>query len=146
MHTAARVTVKSQGVQGCRHAYTVEVKEQYGLKTPFNGTHLTEAPSMGDSAVILTTPSHCTQPCPKLEVSKTYLISGPYSRAPDGSIQWELGDSKPKALMSEWIGKYDTKIDSFISGGNNARGNSPNSFKRCEMDAKLVSAEQWSHH
>ena len=145
MHTAARVTVKSREEQGCRHAYTVEVKDQYNLKTPFDRTHSTKAPSMGDSAVILGGPSHCDS-CPKLEVSKTYLISGPYSRAPDGSVQWELGDSKSKALVSEWKAKYDTRIDSFITDGNEAREDDPNSFTRCELDATLVSTEQWSIH
>ena len=141
-HTAAQVTVKSYEVQGCHHAYTVEVKNQYELRTPFNSTHSTKAPSMGDSAVILTRPSHCTQ-CPKLEVSKTYLISGPYSRAADGSIQWKLGDSKPKALVSEWVPKYDNKLASFVSGGNRDRENNSKFFQQCETDSLLVSAEQW---
>ena len=100
---------------------------------------------MGDSAVILTNPSHCTK-CPKLEVSKTYLISGPYSRAADGSVQWKLGDSKPQALVSEWVPKYDNKLDSFISGGNRYRESNFDFEQRCEKDAQMISAEQWIHH
>lgn len=100
---------------------------------------------MGDSAVIFTSRSHCTL-CPKLEVSKTYLISGPYSRAADGSVQWRLGDSKDQALVSEWISKYDRKLTLFIDGGNSAREND-SSFKQvCENDARLVSVEQWVDH
>ena len=101
---------------------------------------------MGDSAVILTSPSHCVK-CPKLEVSKTYFISGPYSRAPDGSVQWRLGDSKSTALKAEWVSKYDRKAASFVSSGNTER-QLPTKVSeflehKCEMDTQLVSAEQW---
>jgi len=148
---AAKVTVKSYAVQGCHHAYNVEVEQQYDLQTPFNATHSTKAPSMGDSAVILTSPSHCRDSgeCPKLELSKTYLISGPYSRAADGSVQWKLGDIKAKALVSEWVSRYDRKSPaSFVSGGNAERASNRADFlkEKCEMDAQLVSAEQWIHH
>ena len=100
---------------------------------------------MGDSAVILTNPSRCTK-CPKLEISKTYLISGSYSRAADGSVQWKLGDSKDQALVSEWVPKYDKKLGSFISGGNTHRENNSDFMGLCEMNTQMISAEQWIRH
>ena len=99
---------------------------------------------MGDSVVILTSPSHCVQ-CPKLEVSKTYLISGSYSRSVDGSIQWKLGDHK-ETLVSEWAPKYDKKLASFVSAGNIFRKINLKFSQQCETDSQLVSAEQWIHH
>ena len=146
MYTAARVTIKSREVRDCHYAYTVEVKNQYDLRSTFNSTHSTKAPSMGDSAMILTSHrSNCTQ-CPELKVSMTYLISGPYSRAADGSVQWRLGDSKDKALASEWESKYDRKLTTFLDNGNRERKSKLRFKQECENDAQLVSAEQWIHH
>ena len=144
-HAAARVTVKSYKAQDCQHAYTVEVKDQFDLQTPYNSSHSTKAPAMGDSAIILTSPSHCTK-CPKLEVSKTYLIAGSYSRAADGSVQWKLDGIDDKALVSEWISKYDRKLGNFISGGNSNRKDGSKFSQECEKNSQMVSAGQWINH
>ena len=76
----------------------------------------------------------------------TYLISGPYSRAADGSVQWRLGDSKDKALVSEWESKYDRKLTIFLDNGNRERKSELKFKQECENDARLVSAEQWIRH
>ena len=145
MHAAARVTVKSYEEQGCHHAYTVEVKSQFDLQTPFNSSHSIRAPSMGESAVILTSPAHCTE-CPNLEANATYLIAGAYSKAADGSVQWKLEGVDDKSLVSDWVSKYDRKIDQFVSAGNSERKRDMKFLKECEGNNELVSEDQWIHH
>ena len=122
IHAAARVTVKSYKKQGCNHTYqyNVEVKSQLDIETPFNSSHSTKAPSMGESAVIVVSPSRCPN-CPKMDVGITYLIAGAYSKAADGRVQWKLEGVGDKSLISEWITRYDRKIDQFVSGGNSDR-------------------------
>ena len=144
-HAAAQVTVTSNKQQGCHHAYIVEVNRQFNLQTPFNSSHSTKAPSMGESAVILTSPAHCTK-CPNLEANTTYLIAGAYSREADGSVQWKLEGVDDKSLVSDWVSKYDRKIDQFVSDGNSERKSEMKFLKECERNNEYVLADQWILH
>ena len=138
--TAAKVTVKSYDPQDCKHAYSVTVDEQYDLLTPFNTTHATKAPEMGESAIIFTDGEHCPD-CPKLEDGKTYLIAGLYSKASDGTATWIVdGSAKKSSLVSEWEGKY-RKVGDWVQRAN--ADLSGRQSRVCEMDSALVSAEQW---
>ena len=138
--TAAKVTVKSRNRQDCKHTYSVTVDEQYDLLTPFNATHATKAPEMGESAIIFTDSQHCPD-CPKLEDGKTYLIAGLYSKASDGSVTWIVdGSAKKSSLVSVWGDKY-RKVGDWVQRANTDLGGRKS--RVCEMDSGLVSAEQW---
>ena len=135
------MTVKSYATQNCKHAYTLEVEDQFDLLTPYNQTHATKAPAMGESLEILTGPESCTQ-CPKLEVGKTYLIAGSYSKAADGSVSWMLDSSNDQSLVSEWSNKYTRKLNGWIES-TNAHFSVRSSFvQQCEKNS-LISSEQW---
>lgn len=134
--------VESNSTQDCKNAYTVTVEEQYDVETPFNSTHSTRAPSIGDRMTIYTSPQNCPA-CPKLEDKKTYLIAGSYSRADDGSIVWTLDGTNDKALLSEWTSKYSRKLAGWIETTNSRR---QLFLQQCESDSKLVSPDQWRSH
>ena len=145
MHTAARVTVKAHEPQDCHHAYTVEVKDQFDILTPYNSTHSTKAPSMGDSVVFYSSPQHCPE-CPKLEVNGEYLIAGSYRKEEDGSVTWRLNATNDKSLVSLWVSKYDRKLSNWINSSNMERHMNSLFQQNCENNRQLVSAEQWSTH
>lgn len=127
----------------CKHAYSVEVLEQYGLETPFNTTHSTKAPAMGDTALILTNPEHCDE-CPKLVEGETYLIGGSYRKGSDGSVTWLLEETGDQALVSNWVTRYGRKINGWISSSNADRRRAALFSQMCEKDGHLVASEQWS--
>ena len=100
---------------------------------------------MGESAVILGSPPNCTE-CPHLKESKTYLIAGAYSKAADGSVQWKLEEVDDKSLVSDWVAKYDRKIDQFVSAGNSERKRDMKFLKECEGNNESMWADQWIRH
>lgn len=142
---AAKVTVTSRSTPNCKYTYTLQVNEQFDLLTPYNQSHATKAPSMGDSIQIVTGPSHesCTE-CPKLVEGKTYLIAGSYSKAADGSVSWMLDGSNDNSLVSAWSSKYSRKLAGWITTTSADYNKRANFVKECEMDSHLVSTEQWN--
>ena len=131
MHThlsAAKVLVLSKLENGhnCKHAYRVEVQEQFNLLSHDPSTNqLVEAPQLQNISIIHTTLSNCEE-CPLLTTGSTYLIAGQYRTSEDGTTtEWELPNSKSKSLASKWEGetgnRYSEKIQEWIDSANDAR-------------------------
>ena len=95
---------------------------------------------MGECITIFTNPQHCSE-CPIVDVGKTYLIAGSYSRADDGGIIWSLEGTQHGSLVSEWEERYSTNLTNWIDTTNSRR---ESFLQQCENDSELVCADQWS--
>lgn len=125
--TAAKVTVarRLQSSHICKHAYSVDIEEQYNLLSHNPNTNkLTEAPVLLNGSIIQTSsPLNCEE-CPILTIGSTYLIAGQY-RNEDGTTVWELPNSKALSLASKWEGKtgdkYNERLREWIAQANDVR-------------------------
>ena len=109
----------------CKHAYQVDVVQQYNLSSWQDSTkQLAYAPAMQTHTIIHTSPLHCDA-CPTLVDGATYLIAGQYYTSEDGTIIWELPNGRSKTLVSEWTGKigrnYNKKLEGWIADANRER-------------------------
>ena len=131
--TAAHVSVVSSSKEDCNHVYTVTVKEQFDLKTPYNTTYATSAPalSIDQQITVIANPSHCDK-CPGLIDGKEYIIAGSYSKDEDGAVTWHLEGHSNKALASVWVGKYDKRMSKWVQDGNSDRQTKLSCQKQCE--------------
>ena len=125
MHAAAKVLVlqKLANASHCKHAYQVEVIQQFNLSSP--GKHgATYAPPMPHHTILHANLHKCGI-CPDLTVGSMYLIGGQYHVDGDGTVTWELPNGKSKALASAWKGKvgdnYDKKLSGWITNANEHR-------------------------
>ena len=130
IHTplAAKVLVisKLENGRNCKHAYSVEVQEQFNLLSHDPNTNqLVEAPPLQNNSIIHTSPSNCEE-CPLFTIGSTYLIAGQYRTTKNGTTtEWELPNSKAQSLASKWDGeagdKYSEKLQEWIDSANEAR-------------------------
>lgn len=99
----------------------MRVKEQFDLRTPYNNTYFTTAPALNkeEEITVITNPSRCNK-CPELEINKEYIIAGAYELNNE-NVQWYLEGSNNKALASEWVDKYDTRMENWIEAASNSR-------------------------
>ena len=125
--------VVSSFEESCNLVYNVTVKEQFNLKTPHSTLQTTSAPTLTKDQLIMViaNPSNC-DPCPSLTLDQDYLIAGAYSRNDDGSVVWLLEGTENKAVASEWISKYDTKLSKWVEDGNNERIANNLCLEQCE--------------
>ena len=107
----------------CKHAYQVEVLQQFNLSSP-NKHGVAHAPAMSQHTIIHTSPYKCDA-CPNLIAGSTYLIAGQYHIGDDGITMWELPNNRSKSLVSVWKGKnganYDKKLSGWIDDANEHR-------------------------
>lgn len=120
LFTAARVHVTSYRVENCNHVYSVTVKEQFNLRTPYNSSYFTTAPALArdEEITVVISPSHCDK-CPELSLDQEYIIGGDYIRN-DGNVEWHLVGSSNKALAGIWKSKYNSRMAKWIEDGNNS--------------------------
>ena len=107
----------------CKHAYQVEVLQQFNLSSP-NKHGVTYAPAMSHHSIIHTSPYKCDA-CPNLITGSRYLIAGQYHVGDDGITMWELPNGRSQSLVSEWKGelgeKYNKKLSGWIANANEHR-------------------------
>ena len=108
------------------------VLEQFDLKTPYNSTHATTAPSVtpGEQITVIANPSQCDK-CPSLTNDVEYLIAGSYSRS-NGKVLWHLEGTENKALASAWSDKYSNRLEKFVQVGNDHRLTQSLCHQQCE--------------
>ena len=123
----AKVTVqnKLESAHNCKHAYQVEVVQQFNLSSyQSSSAQMTLAPIMQRRSIVQTSAYNCNE-CPTLNTDTTYLIAGQYHIEDDESTVWELPNGKKLSLVSEWKGKngqnYDTKLEGWIEDANQYR-------------------------
>ena len=120
---AAKVRVEGrlENSQSCRHAYNVSVEEQFNLLSHQpNTNNLTEAPTLQSYTIIHTSPANCEE-CPVLTTGSTYLIAGQYYVTEDGSVVWELPNSRTQSVASKWVDDYGEKLQEWIDSANEAK-------------------------
>ena len=126
---AAKVSVvqKLTDAHHCRHAYQVEVLQQFNLSSfqPDSSSQPTFSPAMQRHIIVETSTFTCSE-CPVLVVGRTYLIAGQYRHhADNSSTVWELPNGKKNSLVSEWKGmngqSYNTKLHNWIAAANQHR-------------------------
>lgn len=103
----------------CKHAYQVEVVEQFNISSrPLNSKQPHHGPAMQNHCIIHTSPSNCPE-CPTLTTGSTYLIGGQCHTAKDGAMIWELPNGRMQSLVSEWKDvngeDYDKKLQKWIT-------------------------------
>ena len=124
-HAAAKVLVlqKLANASHCKHAYQVEVIQQFNLSSP-NKHGVMYAPPMSHHTIVHASPHKCDA-CPDLTVGSIYLIAGQYHIGDDGTVIWELPNGKSQSLASAWKGKaggnYDKKLSGWIAAANEHR-------------------------
>lgn len=124
-HAAAKVLIlqKLANASHCKHAYQVEVTQQFNLSSP-SKQGVVHSPTMPHHTIIHASPHKCDA-CPDLTVGSTYLIAGQYHIGDDGMVVWELPNSKSQSLASAWKGKdgrnYDKKLFRWIAAANEHR-------------------------
>ena len=131
--TAAHISVVSSSEEECHRVYTVSINEQFPLKTPYNTTYATAAPSLSKNQqiTVIANPSHCEE-CPGLTVNQEYIIAGSYSRGEDGEVTWHLVGHNNRALASNWVSKYDRRMSKWVQDANSDRQNKLSCLKQCE--------------
>lgn len=50
-----------------------------------------------------------------------YLIAGQYHVREDGSVMWELPNSRVHSLASKWVEDYSEKLQEWIDDANEAK-------------------------
>ena len=124
-HAAAKVLIlqKLPNPSHCKHAYQVEVLQQFNLSSPTKHG-ATYAPPMPHHSIIHTSPAKCNA-CPNFIVGSTYLIAGQYHTGDDGIVIWELPNKRSQSLASAWKGRigenYDKKLAGWIADANEHR-------------------------
>ena len=125
VYTAAKVQVVQKLVNAshCKHAYQVEVIQQFNLSSyQPNKNQLTKAPAMPHTNCIIHISPHKCNTCPTLIAGSTYLIAGQYHVGDDRTVMWELPNAKSQSLVSEWKGKagenYNKKLLGWIDDAN----------------------------
>ena len=121
-HAAAKVLIlqKLPNPSHCKHAYQVEVLQQFNLSSPTKHG-ATYAPLMPHHSIIHTSPYNCNA-CPNFTVGCSYLIAGQYHTGDDGMVIWELPNKRSQSLASAWKGRigenYDKKLAGWIADAN----------------------------
>ena len=113
--------------------YTMTVKEQFDVKTPYNTTFATSAPvlSTDQQITVVANPSHCDT-CFMLTVGQEYIIAGSYSRSEDGATIWNLEGHDNRALASPWVDRYAKKMSKWVQDANVERQHGLSCLKACE--------------
>ena len=107
--------------RSCKHAYNVSVEEQFNLlSSQPNSNNLTRAPTLENYAIIHTSPANCEE-CVALITGSMYLIAGQYHVREDGSVMWELPNSRVHSLASKWVEDYSEKLQEWIDDANEAK-------------------------
>ena len=122
LHTiVAKVMVlhKLENPSHCKHAYQVEVMEQFNISSrQLNSNQPHHGPAMQNRYIIHTSPSNCPE-CPTLITGSTYLIAGQRHTAKDGATIWELPNGRMQSLVSKWNDEdYDKKLHKWITRAN----------------------------
>jgi hypothetical protein len=125
---AAKATFVSITTHKCRKALNFTLNVQYPLKSV---TDCTEAPPIPSSFLLLGKHEDCEEAdsCflnhetlknsgETLVPGQAYLIAGSYSTEEGCDTLWEV---TTKTLIAKWVNKLESKIDSFINKGNEAR-------------------------
>ena len=118
----AMVLHKIENPSHCKHAYQVEVIQQFNISShQHNLKQLYHGPAMQNHHIIHTSPLNCAE-CPTLTTGSTYLIAGQHQITEDGATIWELPNGRMQSLVSEWKDNkgedYDRKLQKWITHAN----------------------------